>query len=86
MTGNMVSLRARSPAVFPLARQAKVVRALATDVIAAQVVVKSLGVREELRAFHPLTWQARVLRSKRGRTGRRAGLVGRIGGGGHRRG
>lgn len=39
MTSYMVPFGASSPAVFPLASQAKVIGALAADVIIAQMVI-----------------------------------------------
>lgn len=54
----MVALGAGRAAVFPLARQAEVIRALAADMVVAEMEVKALGVGGHERAVGPLAARA----------------------------
>lgn len=60
MAGDVITLSAGCAAILPLASEAEVVCTLATDVVVAQMVVKSFGIREGLRAFHPETFVCRL--------------------------
>jgi hypothetical protein len=75
MASDMITLGTSSGTVFPLACEAEVISALSTNVIVAEMIVKSLGVREGLCAFEPLALVGRgrvesesgVRRARRGR-------------------
>ena len=55
MTGDVVSLCAGGTAILPLASEAKVICALSTDVVVAEMVVERLRVLEGLLAVEPNT-------------------------------
>jgi hypothetical protein len=55
VTGDMVPLGTRCPAVLPPASETKVVGALATDMVVTEMVVEGLWIYEGLGAVLPVT-------------------------------
>lgn len=83
MTRDVVSLRTSGAAVLPFAGQAKVVGALTTDMIVAQMIIQGFCIRKELCALDPLARQGRVVGgSRRGWSRRRGAGLGTLGVGG----
>lgn len=53
MTGDVIALRTRGTAIFPFAGKTKVVRALPSNMVIAEMVVESFRVCERQGAFYP---------------------------------
>ena len=64
VTGDMISFRTSRAAILPFASETKVVSALSTDVVVAEMIVEEFGVGEGLGTVDPKTDQGRLLRGR----------------------